>query len=142
MMVILSRKASSTKIRLQILPIELNLNFGPLQINQIWVMHWYHVSFIKIPTLNHSNIFLFFKNGPIPASFCLFSYFSHYNFNNTNWKSIDGVLGIRTHGHRMLGADKSTELWRPPIKIFLWAHNLLSIFMLWSCALFDPTPFG
>ena len=28
----------------------------------------------------------FLKNGPIPASFCLFSSFSHYNFNNTNWK--------------------------------------------------------
>ena len=26
----------------------------------------------------------FLKNGPIPASFCLFSLFSHYNFNNTN----------------------------------------------------------
>ena len=26
------------------------------------------------------------KNGPIPASFCLFSLFSQYNFNNTNWK--------------------------------------------------------
>ena len=24
---------------------------------------------------------LFFKNGPIPASFCLFSFFSCYNFN-------------------------------------------------------------
>ena len=29
---------------------------------------------------------VFLKNGPIPASFCLFSSFSHYNFNNTNWK--------------------------------------------------------
>ena len=28
--------------------------------------------------------FFFEKNGPIPASFCLFSLFSHYNFNN--WK--------------------------------------------------------
>ena len=27
----------------------------------------------------------FLKNGPIPASFCLFSFFSCYNFN-TNWK--------------------------------------------------------
>ena len=26
------------------------------------------------------------KNGPILASFCLFSSFSNYNFNNTNWK--------------------------------------------------------
>ena len=27
-------------------------------------------------------------------------------------KSIDGVLGIRTRGSRMKGADKTTELWR------------------------------
>ena len=26
----------------------------------------------------------FSKNGPIPASFCLFSSFSHYDFNNAN----------------------------------------------------------
>ena len=29
-------------------------------------------------------------------------------------KSKDGVLGIRTQGRRMVGADKTTELWRPP----------------------------
>ena len=29
-------------------------------------------------------------------------------------KSIDGVLGIRTWGRRMVGADETTELWRPP----------------------------
>ena len=29
-------------------------------------------------------------------------------------KSIDGVLGIRTRGHRMVGTDETTELWRPP----------------------------
>ena len=29
-------------------------------------------------------------------------------------KSIDGVLGIRTRDRRMVGADKTTELWRPP----------------------------
>ena len=29
-------------------------------------------------------------------------------------KSIDGVLGIRTHGRRMVGADETTELWRLP----------------------------
>ena len=28
---------------------------------------------------------IFFLNGPIPASFCLFLFFSRYNFN-TNWK--------------------------------------------------------
>ena len=29
-------------------------------------------------------------------------------------KSVDGVLGIQTLGRRMVGADKATELWRPP----------------------------
>ena len=28
-------------------------------------------------------------------------------------KSIDGVLGNRTRGRRMVGADETTELWRP-----------------------------
>ena len=28
----------------------------------------------------------YLKSGPIPASFCLFSLFSQYNFNNTYWK--------------------------------------------------------
>ena len=28
-------------------------------------------------------------------------------------KSIDGVLGIQTRGHRMVGADKTMELWQP-----------------------------
>ena len=31
-------------------------------------------------------------------------------------KSVDGVLGIRTRGHRMVGTDETTELWRPPKK--------------------------
>ena len=47
------------------------------------------------------------KNGPIPASFCLFLFFSRYNFN-TN------VLGIRTLGRRMVGTDETTKLWQPP----------------------------
>ena len=29
-------------------------------------------------------------------------------------KSIDHVLGIQTRGHRMVGADETTELWWPP----------------------------
>ena len=38
---------------------------------------------------------LLFLYGPIPASFCLFSPFSHHKLI-ANWKSVDGVLGIRT----------------------------------------------
>ena len=30
-------------------------------------------------------------------------------------KSVDGMLGIRTRGCRMVGADETTELWRPPV---------------------------
>ena len=29
-------------------------------------------------------------------------------------KSLDGVHGIRTRGCKMVGADKTTELWQPP----------------------------
>ena len=39
-------------------------------------------------------------------------------------KSKDGVLGIRTRGRRMVGADKTTELWRPPfVKYFYWSSK-------------------
>ena len=44
--------------------------------------------------------------------FVYFVFFSHYKYstNNINYKSIDGVIGTRTWGGRMVGADKSTEL--------------------------------
>ena len=56
-------------------------------------------------------VYCFFKNGPNPASF-LFSFLSHdkYSTNTINDKSIDGVLGTRTRGGRIVGADESTEL--------------------------------
>ena len=63
-----------------------------------------------------------FLNGPNLASFCLFSFFSHdkYSTNLTiNYKSVDGVLGTRTWGGRIVGADKSTELWRHPCEVIL-----------------------
>ena len=31
-----------------------------------------------------------------------------------NDKSVDGVIGTQTQGGTMVGADKSTELWRHP----------------------------
>ena len=48
----------------------------------------------------------------------LFLFFSHdkYSTNTVNEKSVYGVLGTRTQGGRMAGADKSTELWRHPMK--------------------------
>ena len=29
--------------------------------------------------------------------------------------SLDGVLGIRTHGRMMVGSDNTMALWRPPM---------------------------
>ena len=52
-------------------------------------------------------------------------------------KSMDGVLGIRTWGCRMVGADETTELWWPPnamldaakvkIKHFCFLFNIWDI---------------
>ena len=56
----------------------------------------------------------FFKNGPISASFCIFPLFFLITISIIE-KSIDGVLGNRTQGHRMVGTDETTELWRPPL---------------------------
>ena len=43
------------------------------------------------------SIICFLKHGPL---FHLISSFSHsninYNFNDANWKKVDGVLGIQT----------------------------------------------
>ena len=63
--------------------------------------------------------FLFFKKmGQSRPLFVNFSLFSWYIFNNT--KSVVGVLGIQTWGRRMVSADETTELWRPPNIIFLY----------------------
>ena len=60
----------------------------------------------------------FFKqNGPNPASFVYFRPFHNTMTNtvhNLTNKYIDGVLGTRTWGGRVVGADESTELWRHP----------------------------
>ena len=68
--------------------------------------------------------------------FCLFSSFSHHK-SITNWKSVDGVLGIRTWGRRMLGADETTELWRPPNATHFFKYgpipaSFLFIFILFT----------
>ena len=84
---------------------------GYFEKHHIWlksvvVTFWQLFGTIKLTCLK--------KVGQSRPLFCLFSSFSHYNFNNTNWKSISGVLGIRTRGCRMVGADNTTELWQPP----------------------------
>ena len=43
-------------------------------------------------------------------------------------KRVDGVLGIRTLGGSMEGADESTELWRHPKKIILSLVDVIKLF--------------
>ena len=58
------------------------------------------------------NILPLFKFWAKPSLFLLiFVLFTNLTFID---KSIDGVLGTRTRGGRMEGADESTELWRHP----------------------------
>ena len=61
----------------------------------------------------------------------LFVYFSSFliTISIQIEKSIDGVLGIRTRGRRMVGADETTELWRPlhVMKTFCLMRSLSKI---------------
>ena len=43
-------------------------------------------------------------------------------------KSVDGVLGILTHSHGMVGRDETTELWWCHPKIALKVANHLGYF--------------
>ena len=47
---------------------------------------WSPVLIRSCVSSGYKKICSFLKNGTILASFCLFSSFSRYNFNNTNWK--------------------------------------------------------
>ena len=70
------------------------------------------------------KFFFFKKNGPIPPSFCLFSSFSHYSFNNWKkhrwcaWDSNPGPQGgRRRRNHGAMAATpnqwNSYRLWAP-----------------------------
>ena len=83
----------------------------------------------KVSFFNLFNIiqsFFFKKKLAKPGLFCLFSFFSRDKCSTNltiNYKSIDGVLGSRTRGCRMVGKDESTELWRRPKANVLYYQN-------------------
>ena len=91
--------------------------------------------------LSHKNTFYpsqldttSFLNGPIPASFCLFSLFSHYNFNKTNWKkhrwcAWDSNLGLQDGRRRQNhGAMAATQTITLPLIYNTHPHSL---FICW-----------
>ena len=64
--------------------------------------------------LNDNVLIMFFLNmGQSRPLFRLLSSPPHITNQLQIEKSIDGVLEIRTQGHRMVGADVTTELWQP-----------------------------
>ena len=46
-------------------------------------------------------------------------------------KTFDGVIGIQTRSHRMVGADDTTELCRPLAHQF-FSPTLAQVYLLWS----------
>ena len=69
----------------------------------------------------------FFKKWAKPGLFLVYfhSFSQHKDKYSTNFtindKSIDGVLGSRTRGGMMEGADESTELWQHPFGFICFA---------------------
>ena len=85
------------------------------------------------------SMFTFLKNGPISASFCLFSSFSSYNFNNTNWKkhrlyAWDSNPGLKD-GRRRQNHRTMAVLFRPN-----WYWHISKIGLLGSLS--TGTPVG
>ena len=78
--------------------------------------NWIATTFpLEIISKNIFGLFFlsFVKN--IGQSCPLFRLFSHFSYSNINynfniWTSADGMLGIRTLGRRIVGADETTAL--------------------------------
>ena len=78
----------------------------------------YHLGRYKPLSPPFLSQILVFLNGPIPASFCLFLFFSHYNFNTIwkkhrwcAWDSNPGPQdGWRRRNHRAMAATKNVFL--------------------------------
>ena len=97
--------------------------------------HWHSPTDLFLAFV-YNFVCTFFKMG---QSWPLFVYFRSFlvTISIQIEKSIDGVLGIQTQGCRMVGADETTELWRPPILFVLWLYksflkNVEPIFALFS----------
>ena len=87
---------------------------GPLKVTFVQIRTHFLIIRLWSYAIRYSTlamIFFFKKNGPIPASFCLFLSFSHYNFNNRKkhrwcaWDLNPGPQdGRRRRNHRAMAA--------------------------------------
>ena len=84
------------------------------QISYLCIRYWSTLQPVIVKEIG-IYLYLFFKK--MRQSRPLFVYFRSFLITISIIqieKSIDGVLGIQTWGRRMVGADETTELWRPP----------------------------
>ena len=95
--------------------------------------------------------FNLFLNGPIPASFCLFSSFFDYNINNKNWKkhrwcSWDSKPqpqdGRRRQNGAMVATQASVNLIRPVYNFLKWNMKISSLHLLLLCSPFASMLFN
>ena len=106
-------------------------NFDDNSLESFATIQYLTNSFIFVRTYKREKKFkaitgvLVFKNGQIPASF-LFSFF-FVIISIQIEKSVGGVLWIRTWRRRMVGADETTELWRPQLGPLLLADGVASL---------------
>ena len=63
--------------------------------------------------------FVFLKWANPGLLFVYFRPFTHRNFNNTNWKKPRWCAWDSNPRCRMVGADETIELWRPPNRPFV-----------------------
>ena len=70
---------------------------------------------------------LYFLKWANPGLFFVYFRYFHITISIQIEKRIDGVLGIRTWCRRMVGADKTTELWRPPRIYYIFKTTKMSI---------------
>ena len=90
-----------------------------LKFRMLMTSYSYVVNAITRNYLLNSKFQLFLKKWASPGLF--FVYFRSFLVTISIIqieKSIDCVLGIWTRGRRMVGADKTKELWRPPSSSF------------------------
>ena len=113
-----------------------------LLILSLWLVYMFqHLPIDKLP------VSIFFKNGPIPASFCLFWIFS-YNFN-TNWKkhrwcAWDSNLGPqdgrRRRNHGAMAATTCKYLSKSSVAVRQFNMLAMNHYCL-ICKLYSPSKF-
>ena len=92
-------------------------NFSGIPTRIVWV-EGEHADHLTITTTAQRIHNVFLKMGQTRPLFVLFKWQIYYKWKKRRW-----CVGTQTWGGRMVGADESTELWRPPNVFTLFAYT-------------------